>query len=69
MVDRGLARRVDAAEWQRVVAGMGLAFRERRFEDGLMQAIEHVDGLLAEHFALAPGQANPNELPDSPHIR
>lgn len=69
VVDRGLARRVDAAEWQSLVADMGPAFREQRFEDGLMQAIEHVDALLAKHFALAPGQANPNELPDSPHIR
>jgi hypothetical protein len=25
-----------------------------------------VDGLLRRHFALAPGETNPNELPDTP---
>ena len=32
-------------------------------------AIDAVDGLLCRHFALAPGQANPNELPDLPDLR
>jgi len=66
VADRGLANRVDAQEWQRIVAAMGGAFRERRFEDGLTQALEEVSALLVQHFPLAGGQANPNELPDQP---
>ena len=38
-------------------------------EAGLNQAIDAVDGLLTQHFALAPGAANPNELPDAPLLR
>ena len=66
VADRGLARRVDAGEWQRIVAGMGLAFREKRFEDGLTQALEEVSALLVRHFPLREGEVRPNELPDEP---
>ena len=45
---------------------MGLAFHEGRFEDGLTQALEEVSALLVEHFPLAEGEVNPNELPDEP---
>ncbi|KPF54546.1 hypothetical protein D621_09400 [beta proteobacterium AAP51] len=69
VADRGLARRVPQAQWDQLIAGMREAFRAGRFEDGLAQAIDAVDGLLAQHFPLAPGQANPNELSDSPDLR
>jgi uncharacterized membrane protein len=66
VADRGLARKVDAGEWQRIVAGMGAAFREKRFEDGLTQALEEVSALLVRHFPLREGEVRPNELPDEP---
>ena len=69
VADRGLARHVDAAEWQRITATMSAAFRAGQFEAGLNQAIDAVDALLAQRFALAPGEANPNELPDAPFLR
>ena len=69
VADRGLARHVDATEWQRITATMSAAFRAGDFEAGLNQAIDAVDALLAKHFALAPGEVNPNELPDAPHLR
>jgi uncharacterized membrane protein len=69
VADRGLARRVDAARWRAMANGMAAAFRERRFEDGLAQAIDAVDAALREHFALAYGELNPNELPDEPVLR
>ena len=69
VADRGLARRVPQAQWDQLIAGMREAFRAGRFEEGLAQAIDAVDGLLAQHFPLAPGQANPNELSDSPDLR
>ena len=64
--DRGLQRRVTSAQWQAMIARMGTAFREDRFEDGLNQAIDELTALLTQHFALAPGMDNPNELPDTP---
>jgi uncharacterized membrane protein len=45
------------------------AFRARRFEAGLMDAVDEVERLLQQHFPLAPGQANPNELPDRVDLR
>lgn len=66
VADRGLNRHVTPAEWQAIVARMGSAFRDGRFEDGLTQALEEVSALLVEHFPLAAGEVNPNELPDEP---
>ena len=48
---------------------MGAAFAAGRYEDGLNQAIDAVDALLVEHYTIAPGAANPNELPDAPDLR
>lgn len=69
VADRGLARCVPQAHWQALVGGMRQAFREGRFEEGLLQAVDAVDALLVQHFPLAPGEANPNELPDRPDLR
>ncbi|WP_048440951.1 TPM domain-containing protein [Caenimonas sp. SL110] len=66
VADRGLSQRVPEAEWKAIVQRMGTAFRDRRFEDGLTQALEEVSALLVQHFPLAPGEVNPNELPDEP---
>jgi uncharacterized membrane protein len=68
VADRGLHRHVDAARWQALLSTMRTAFRAGEFEAGLNQAIDAVDALLAEHFALAAVQPNPNELPDAPHV-
>lgn len=67
VADRAVARLVPQAEWDRLAATMADAFRAGRFEDGLMQAIEGVERHLVQHFPLAEGVANPNELPDRPH--
>jgi len=69
VADRGLLPHVDAAGWERILATMQAAFRERRFEAGIEQAIDAVDALLVHHFPLAEGAVNPNELPDAPMLR
>jgi uncharacterized membrane protein len=70
VADRGLARHVGAEQWQAMVARMAEAFREKRYEDGLTQALEETSALLMTHFALAAaGKANPNELPDAPVLQ
>ena len=69
VADRGLARHVDAPQWQRITATMSAAFGAGEFEAGLNQAVDAVDALLAQHFALARGETNPNELPDAPYLR
>ena len=69
VADRGLNRFVDATQWLAIMATMRGAFRSGQFEAGLNDAIAAVDALLAQHFALAPGAVNVNELPDAAHIR
>lgn len=66
VADRGLNPYIDAAAWQALVAHMADDFRAGRFEAGLVRTIDAVDAVLARHFPLAAGQANPNELPDTP---
>ena len=69
VADRGLNRHVDAAEWERIAGTMRDAFKAGRFEAGLNQAIDAVDALLTQHFALTSDAPNPNELPDAPELR
>ena len=69
VADRGVARRAGEAAWAGIVAGMGDAFRSGRYEQGLAAAIDAVDALLREHFPLAAGASNPNELPDRIDLR
>ncbi len=69
VADRGLNRRVPPEHWRELAQHMSAAFKAGRFEQGLGEAIDAVHALLCRHFALQPGQANPNELPDRPDIR
>ncbi|OOG45148.1 TPM domain-containing protein [Polaromonas sp. A23] len=73
VADRGLARHVSPAQWQAMVARMARAFKEKRYEDGLTQALEETSALLMAHFAVGgrPDSTpnNPNELPDAPLLR
>ena len=64
VADRGLDRQMPPAEWQALITPMRQAFQAGRFEAGLNQAIDALNAKLLQHFALAPGQANPNQLPD-----
>jgi uncharacterized membrane protein len=68
VADRGAARHVGADPWHHILQGMREHFRAGRFEQGLLQAVEAVDALLAAHFPLADAAPNPNELPDRPHV-
>ncbi len=68
VADRGIDSRVSDEDWAAMAKRMGAAFREGRFEDGLTQALEEVSALLVEHFPLAEGEPDRNELPDAPVI-
>ena len=69
VADRGLTRCVPKGQWDGLVANMREAFRAGRFEPGLNEAVDAVDRLLRQHFSLAPGQSNPNELPNRADLR
>ena len=69
VADRGLNRRVDAAEWAQIAASMQGAFQNGDFEGGLLRAVDAVDALLVRHFARQAGDGDVNELPDAPMVR
>jgi uncharacterized membrane protein len=66
VADRGLNERVPPDTWQQLVQTMRSSFKAGDFAAGLTQAVQKVSTLLQQHFAIAPGQHNPNELPDKP---
>jgi uncharacterized membrane protein len=66
VADRGVARVVPQEHWNRIVADMREAFHARRFEEGLVAAIDAVDAQLAQHFPVPADAVNPNELPNRP---
>lgn len=68
VADRGLNRHVQPAQWQAMVARLGAAFHEGRFEDGLTQALEEVSAVLVSHFPRAEGDLRRNEQPDLPTL-
>jgi uncharacterized membrane protein len=72
VADRGLARHVDPAQWREIVAHMSQAFRDKRYEDGLTQALEETSAVLVAHFPQGSSQTTQppaNELPDMPLLQ
>ena len=66
VADRGIAAKVEQTEWNAICRAMEQAFKEGRFAEGALQAIERITALLARHFP--PRGKNPNELPDKPTV-
>ncbi len=69
VADRGLNHCVSTTEWQAVMQHMSAAFKARKFEDGLTQALQEVSALLVQHFALDESQARGSGLPNAPDVR
>jgi uncharacterized membrane protein len=66
IADRGIDDRVASHAWDEVCRGMEAAFREGRFEAGVLGGIARVSRYLETYF---PRQASgPNELPDRPVV-
>jgi putative membrane protein len=64
VADAGIDEKVTPEVWNDAVAVLTSAMREGRVGDGLVAAIERCGAVLAQHFPLAPGSVNPDELPD-----
>ena len=69
VTDRGLARHVPPEDWQDVINQMSQCFRQLRYEEGLLQAINVVSSRLVRHFTRTAESACNNELPDEPIVR
>ena len=64
VADRGLARRVEQAEWDALCRQVETHFRAGRFREGSMAAIDGAGQLLEQHFSHR--RSGSNELPDQP---
>jgi len=66
IADRGIHGRVGAQGWEAVCREMESAFRAGHFEQGVLNGIERVSGLLEGHFPRT--NHGQNELPDRPVV-
>jgi len=64
VADRGVHAKLGKAVWEGICREMELAFRDGKFEQGLLAGIRSVGRHLASHY---PHEGEkPNELPDRP---
>lgn len=68
VADRGIARHVPNARWEEISQMMREQFRAGEFEAGSVAAVRAVSAVLAQHFRLADGARNPNQLSDAPTV-
>lgn len=68
VADRGIDRAAPPAYWAQTVHTLSAALSTQAYEEGLALAVDAVSSLLRQHFALTEGEANPNELPDTPAL-
>lgn len=66
VADRGISSRVGRDEWERICRAMEHAFREGRFEEGVLAGIRAVSAHLAREYP--GGDKRRNELPDAPVV-
>jgi len=64
VADRGIHARLGNAGWESICREMEQAFRQGRFEEGVVAGIKAVGNHLRQHYP----SKRPNELPDKPVI-
>jgi len=64
IADGGIDAKVTQDVWDAAVAALIAAIKDGRAGDGFVAAIEQCGAVLAQHFPVAPGSINPDELPD-----
>jgi uncharacterized membrane protein len=63
--DEAVHAQVGDAFWSSVAARVTTRFREDRFTEGVVDAVDAIGEALARHFPAGDAAENPNELPDS----
>ena len=66
VADRGVDHEVGAQGWQAICLEMEAAFRQGRFENGVIAGIARISDLLRQQFPT--DAVNDNELPDTPLV-
>ena len=65
VADRGIHARLGNAGWEPICREMEQAFRQGRFEEGVIAGIKAVGSHLQRHY---PSRPQSNELPDKPVV-
>jgi len=66
VADRGIHSKVGSREWESICQAMETAFKQARYEGGVVTGVQTVTQHLMKHFpASGTGQ---NELPDKPMV-
>jgi uncharacterized membrane protein len=68
VADRGFNGKVPAEQWSAICEAMDERFRAGDFEGGAVECVRRVGDVVARHFPVAPGERNPNELPNRPTL-
>lgn len=64
VADRGINAKTDISSWEQICHVMETAFRDGKFEEGVVTGICEVSNHLQRHFPIQAGAIN--ELPDKP---
>lgn len=67
VADRGISAKVLEAEWEVICSAMESAFKQRRFEAGVIEGIQIIGKHLAMHFPQHRGK-DQNQLSDKPTV-
>lgn len=67
VADRGVDRLAGSSLWEEICRSMENAFREGRFEEGVLSGIRAISTCLAEYYP-PHGEAKLNELSDRPVV-
>ncbi|MBI1865614.1 MAG: TPM domain-containing protein [Nitrospirae bacterium] len=67
VADRGIHQRAGQTEWERICREMEAAFREGRFEEGVIAGVHAIGEHLKKHYP-ASEEEKRNELPDRPVV-
>jgi uncharacterized membrane protein len=63
--DEAIHAHVGDVFWTEIAALVSTRFREERFTDGVVEAVDAIGEALARHFPAAAEAGNPNELPNA----
>ena len=66
VADRGIHARLGTETWETICREMEAAFRDGKFEQGVLAGIHAVGEHLARHFPVRSGKSN--EMPDRPVV-
>jgi uncharacterized membrane protein len=66
LADRGVLRNAPENFWDEICGKIEVKFHEKKFEEGIIQAIDHISKLLQEKYPK--NGHDDNELPDRPYL-